>query len=278
MNVNMTQASSVSELLENARQLRINSLRMIHAAHSGHPGGSLSAADIVAALYFRVLRIDPQNPGWEERDRFIMSKGHACPVWYSALAMRGYFDMKHLGRLRQLNGILQGHPDMCKTPGIDYTAGSLGHGLAIGVGMALGARVRNLGFRVFVMLGDGDLNEGSTWESIMCANKYRLAGLTAIFDSNRLQIDGTTEQVMPNGKMKEKFSAFGWEVVEIDGHDMDAIVEVLEREAGDGPRLILANTIKGKGVSYMEDVCGWHGKAPSDEDLEIALTELGAAT
>ena len=204
-----------------------------------------------------------------------MSKGHACPVWYSALALRGYFAMEHLDHLREIGHILQGHPDMLKTPGIDYTSGSMGHGLSVGVGMALAARVLGLDYRVFVMLGDGDLNEGSTWEAAMAAAKFHLTRLVAIIDHNRLQIDGWTHEVMPNEHLAAKWRLFGWEVEEIDGHDMAAIVPALERApAGESPRLILAETIKGKGVSFMENECDWHGKAPGDAELARALAEL----
>jgi transketolase len=265
---------NLPDLREYARQLRVCSLKMIHAAGSGHPGGALSAADLVAALYFRVLRIDPTYPDWEDRDRFIMSKGHACPVWYSALALRGYFDSSELMRLRQLNSILQGHPDMLKTPGVDYTTGSLGQGLSIGVGMALAARVLQKSFRVFVMIGDGDLNEGATWEAVMCAAKYRLSSLKVIVDYNHLQLDGTEAEIMPTQPLADKWRAFRWSVIEIDGHDMPSIVAALGHPVN-GPTAIVAETIKGKGVSFMENVCEWHGKAPTDEELAQALTELG---
>ena len=271
-----TDAGLLVRLREHARQLRVCSLKMIHAARSGHPGGSLSAADMVAALYFHVLNIDPARPDWPERDRFIMSKGHACPVWYSALALSGYFEMEHLAHLREIGHMLQGHPDMLKTPGIDYTSGSMGHGLSIGVGMALGARITGRDFRVYVMIGDADMNEGSTWEAAQCAAKYRLTHLTAILDFNRLQIDGWTHEVMPNEHVADKWRAFDWDVVEIDGHDMGGIVEALSAPPpADRPRLLLAHTIKGKGVSFMENECDWHGKAPGDAELAAALAELG---
>jgi transketolase len=267
--------ANVDRLRTIARELRKRVLRMIHAAKSGHPGGSLSAADVVTVLYFSVMRIDPEDPDWAERDRFILSKGHACPALYCALAMRGYFGLEHLKHLREIGGILQGHPDMRKTPGIDYTSGSLGQGLSVGVGMAMAGRLTKREYRVFVLLGDGELDEGQIWEAAMCASKYRLRNLTAIIDYNHLQLDGGTEEIMPLEPLAAKWSAFGWEVIEIDGHEMLQILEALQRETN-GPKLIVAQTIKGKGVSYMENVCDWHGRAPNDEELTLALTELGA--
>jgi len=266
--------SDVRRLSGIACELRRRLLRMIHAANSGHPGGSLSAADIVSVLYFHVMRINPEDPGWSDRDRFILSKGHACPVLYCALAMRKYFDVEHLKHLRKLNGILQGHPDMRKTPGVDYTSGSLGQGLSVGVGMALAARVTRRRYQVFVLLGDGELNEGQVWEAAMCASKHRLCNLTAIVDYNHLQLDGTTEQIMPLEPLAAKWEAFGWDVIEIDGHDIPSILEALDRRT-DTPKLVLAETVKGKGVSFMENVCDWHGRAPNDEELALALSELG---
>jgi transketolase len=188
--------------------------------------------------------------------------------------MRKYFDLEHLEHLRELNGILQGHPDMRKTPGVDYTSGSLGQGLSVGVGMALAARVTRRRYRVFVLLGDGELNEGQVWEAAMCASKHRLCDLTAIVDYNHLQLDGTTEQIMPLEPLAAKWEAFGWEVIEIDGHDIRSILGALDRRT-DAPKLILAETVKGKGVSFMENVCDWHGRAPNDEELALALSELG---
>lgn len=266
--------SDVRRLSEVACELRRRVLRMIHAASSGHPGGSLSAADIVSVLYFHVMRISPEEPDWPDRDRFILSKGHACPVLYCALAMRKYFDVEHLKHLRELNGILQGHPDMRKTPGVDYTSGSLGQGLSVGVGMALAARVTRRRYQVFVLLGDGELNEGQVWEAAMCASKHHLSNLTAIVDYNHLQLDGTTEQIMPLEPLAAKWEAFGWEVMGIDGHDIPSILEALDRQM-DKPKLVLAETVKGKGVSFMENVCDWHGRAPNDKELALALSELG---
>ena len=249
---------------------------MIYAANAGHPGGSLSAADIVTALYFRVMRIQPDNPAWPDRDRFILSKGHACPVWYAALAQRGYFDKSHLATLRRLNSILQGHPDMNKTPGIDMTVGSLGHGLSAGLGMALSGKLRKKDYNVWVVIGDGESQEGSIWEAAMAGSKWKLDNLIAILDYNRLQNDGYVNDVMPIDPVVDKWRAFGWEVVEMDGHDMREIVDTLEgaRSFRGAPTMIVANTVKGRGVSYMENVCEWHGKAPSKEEAHRALKEL----
>jgi transketolase len=267
---------TVRELKAMAAVIRCDIIEMITAAHAGHPGGSLSAADIVTALYFRVMRIDPTNPGWPDRDRFILSKGHACPVWYAALAERGYFDKSHLATLRRLNSILQGHPDMRKTPGIDMTAGSLGHGLSVGLGMALSGKLREKAYHVFVVIGDGETQEGSIWEAAMAASKWKLDNLTAVLDRNRLQNDACVVDVMPIEPLADKWRAFGWNVVEIDGHDMEQVVESLEtskRHKGT-PTMIIAHTVKGKGVSYMENVADWHGKAPCKEEAECALEEI----
>jgi len=259
-----------------AAVIRCDIIEMIATAQAGHPGGSLSATDIVTALYFRVMRLDPARPDWPERDRFILSKGHACPVWYAALAERGYFDKAHLGTLRRLNSILQGHPDMRKTPGIDMTVGSLGQGLSVGLGMALSGKLKGLDYHVWVVVGDGEVQEGSIWEAAMAAPKWRLGNLTVIIDRNRLQNDTCVRDVMPVAPLADKWRAFGWRVVEIDGHDMAAVVEALEaaRACPDQPVAILAHTVKGKGVSYMEGRAEWHGKAPSAEQAERALEEI----
>ena len=267
---------TVRELEQTAMAVRSSIIDMICTAKAGHPGGSLSATDIVTALYFRIMRLDPQNPTWPDRDRFILSKGHACPVWYAALAERGYFDKAHLKTLRRLDSILQGHPDMHKTPGIDMTTGSLGHGLSVGLGMALSAKLSKKDYRVYVVIGDGETQEGSVWEAAMAAPKWKLDNLTAILDYNHLQNDYSVEEVMPIHPVIEKWHAFNWHVLEIDGHDMTEIVTALEkaRDHKGEPTIIVANTIKGKGVSYMENVCEWHGKAPSQEQAEMALNEI----
>lgn len=278
--------ASVDDLKQIARQVRRDIIEMIYIAQAGHPGGSLSAADIVTALYFRVMRIDPANPQWPDRDRFILSKGHACPVWYAALCNRGYFDRSHLGTLRKLNSILQGHADMKKTPGVDMTVGSLGQGICAGLGMALGARLLGKDFHVWVMVGDGELQEGSVWEAALAGAKWRLDNFTVIVDNNHLQNDAATDATMPVAPIGEKWRAFGWHVVEIDGHDMAQVVAALEaaRDASAHtaglsmtarPTVIVAETVKGKGVSFMENRPEWHGKAPNAEQARIALAEIG---
>ena len=267
---------SVEELEKMAVIIRCDIIDMICTAAAGHPGGSLSAADVVTALYFRVMRIDPQNPNWPDRDRFILSKGHACPVWYAALAERGYFDKSHLKTLRQMGSILQGHPDMLKTPGIDMTAGSLGHGLPAGLGMALAGKLQQKDYHVFVIIGDGESQEGSIWEASMAAPNFKLDNLTAILDYNHLQNDYSVDDIMPIHPVVDKWQAFGWHVIEIDGHDMAQVVQALEEAKAHrgAPTMIVANTVKGKGVSYMENVCEWHGRAPCQEEADKAIEEL----
>jgi len=267
---------SVEELEKMAVIIRCDIIDMICTAAAGHPGGSLSAADVVTALYFRIMRIDPKNPGWPDRDRFILSKGHACPVWYAALAERGYFDKSHLKTLRQMGSILQGHPDMRKTPGIDMTAGSLGHGLSAGLGMALSGKLQQKDYHVFVIIGDGESQEGSIWEASMAAPNFKLDNLTAILDYNHLQNDDSVDDIMPIHPAVDKWRAFGWHVLDIDGHDMAQVVAALEEAKSHKgkPTMIVANTVKGKGVSYMENVCEWHGRAPCQEEADQALEEL----
>jgi len=266
----------VEELKNMAATIRCDIIDMICTANAGHPGGSLSAADIVTALYFRLMRIDPQSPRWPDRDRFILSKGHACPVWYAALAERGYFDKSHLGTLRRMGSILQGHPDMNKTPGIDMTAGSLGHGLSVGLGMALSGKLQKKDYQVWIIIGDGESQEGSIWEAAMAGAKWKLNNLPAILDHNNLQNDYCVGEVMPIEPIADKWRAFGWRVVVIDGHNMEEIVQALEgaREYLDGPSMIIAETIKGKGVSFMENVCEWHGRAPCKAEADRALEEI----
>jgi transketolase len=267
---------TIEELEAMAVTIRCDIIEMIATANAGHPGGSLSAADIVTALYFRVMRIDPTKLDWADRDRFILSKGHACPVWYAALAERGYFDRSHLNTLRQMNSILQGHPDMKRTPGIDMTAGSLGHGLSAGVGIALSGKLRKKDYHVWVVVGDGESQEGSVWEAAMASAKWKLDNLTAILDHNNLQNDDCVADEMPIEPVADKWRAFGWHVVEIDGHNMTEIVEALEgaKTFKGMPTIIIARTIKGKGVSFMENVVDWHGKAPCREEAEQALEEI----
>jgi len=266
----------ISALEDQALEIRKDILRMIHTARAGHPGGSLSITDVVTALYFHFLRLNPDDPKWPERDRFILSKGHACPVWYAALARRGYFPVEELLTLREINGRLQGHPDMLKTPGLDISTGSLGQGLSAAVGMALGLKLDDLDARVYVILGDGEINEGQIWEAAMAASKFRLDNLIAFLDYNNLQLDGTCDNVMPIEPVVEKWRAFNWEVFEINGHDMSQIVNTIERaqEVVGKPSMIIAHTIKGKAVSFMENECEWHGKAPNDEEYRLAMDEL----
>ncbi|MBI4377614.1 MAG: transketolase [Nitrospinae bacterium] len=259
-----------------ARGLRIEIIKMIYRAGSGHPGGSLSCADIIAVLYFHEMRIDPKEPGWQDRDRFILSKGHACPAWYSALALRGYFPIEALSKLRKLNSPLQGHPDMRKLPGLDMTTGSLGNGLSIGIGMAICGKVDEKDYRVYVILGCGELDEGMIWEAAMCAHKYKLDNLTAIVDYNGLQLDGKTEDIMPLEPLGDKWKAFGWNTIEIDGHNIKDILTAIDKakSARGCPTVIIAHTVKGKGVSFMENNPDWHGKPLTKAEYEQAMKEL----
>lgn len=263
----------VSYLKKIAQEVRINIIDMIYTAQSGHPGGALSAADIVTALYFDIMNLDPKNLNWPDRDRFILSKGHACPVWYACLAMKGFFPMKELKTLRKFGSILQGHPDKLKTPGVDMTTGSLGQGLSLGVGMALEGKLQKKDFHVFIVLGDGEINEGMIWEAAASAHKYHLDNLIAIIDRNHLQMDGYTEEVMPMEPIDQKFRAFNWEVLNIDGHDMKEILLTLEKAKAikDKPTCIIAHTVKGKCVDFMENIREWHGLAPSEEQYYKAI-------
>lgn len=271
------QKSSIAELERWATVLRLDCVRMLAVAKSGHLDSSLSAADIVAALYYRVLRHDPENPEWPERDRFVLCKGHAAPIQYSALAQHGYFPLEDLMGLRQIGAHLQGHPDMRRTPGIEVSTGSLGQGLSMCVGICLALRLDGLDStaQVFGLLSDGDCQEGQTWEAAMAAAHFGVTNLCAIVDYNHLQTDGTTEEVMDVGDARAKFESFGWDAVEIDGHDMAQIVDALERSRTlDRPAAIVCQTVKGKGVSFMEGRFGHHGKPPSLEQAEQALREL----
>jgi transketolase len=263
--------------LENkAREIRIHIIKMTAAAGSGHPGGSLSAADIVTVLYFHLLRIDPQRPSWPDRDRFVLSKGHAAPLLYAALAERGFFPVGELLTLRKLGSRLQGHPDMKSLPGVEMSTGSLGQGLSMGNGMALAARLDGRDYRVFVLLGDGENQEGMVWEAAMAAAHYRLDNVTAFLDHNGLQIDGPVTEVMSPEPVADKWRAFGWDVQVIDGHNIAQIIEAIEiaRQVKGKPQMIVAETIKGKGVSFMENQVDWHGRAPKPEEAEKALAEL----
>jgi transketolase len=269
----------VASLANRAAELRRTVIDMIYCAQSGHPGGSLSAADLVTALVFHKLRLDPTNPHWPERDRFILSKGHAAPVLYAALALRGFFPVEELKTLRQLGTRLQGHPDRLKTPGVDMTAGALGHGLAIGTGLALTARMDNLPYHTYVVLGDGELQAGVIWEGALFAAKYHLDNLTAIVDYNGVQLDGMVRDIMPLEPIVDKWRSFGWHVIELHGHNMRQILDALD-EADDvhgQPTVLIAHTTKGKGVSFMENQCTWHGRAPTPEQCQQAICELEAS-
>ena len=271
----MTDAET-RELSGIAAQLRVNILRMIQAAGSGHPGGSLSAIDIVTYLYFRHLRIDPARPKWEKRDRFIMSKGHCAPALYAALANRGYFAEEVLWTLRDIESLLQGHPSMKGAPGIDMSSGSLGQGFSAAVGVALGAKVQGEEFRVYAMLGDGEIEEGIVWEAAMSAAHYRLDNLVAIVDSNRQQSDGWITEIMTIEPIENKWQAFGWEVRRINGHDFQEIAQAFDWAAPrrGKPHVIIANTTKGQGVAEMEDNPGWHSRAMTVEMLEAYTQEI----
>jgi len=266
----------IEDLKKMAVKMRGDIIDMIHTAQAGHPGGSLSATDIVTALYFRIMRVDPKNPTWEDRDRFVLSKGHACPVWYAALCNRGYYDRCHMGTLRKLGSILQGHACMKKTPGVDFTVGSLGQGICASVGMALGARVQKKNFHVYTIVGDGESQEGSVWEAAMAGAKWKLDNLTVIIDNNGLQNDTFTNDIMPLGDIPAKWRAFGWNVLECNGHVMEEVVDALEKakEFKGKPTCIVAKTVKGKGVSFMENVPLWHGTAPNDEQYAVAMKEI----
>ena len=268
---------SVQELRKHAKELRKTALTMIYEAQSGHPGGAFSTAEITAALYYGEMNIDPKNPKWPDRDRYILSKGHACPIQYAALGLLGYFPEEKLHTLRQEGSILQGHPDMKKCPGIDISTGSLGQGLSCGVGMGLAGKRDGKDYRVFVIVGDGELDEGQIWEAVMAGNAWNLDNLVIILDNNGLQLDGTTDQVIPHLDLTKKFEAFGYETYEIDGNDMEQVVETLKKidDSTTGrPKCINAHTVKGKGVSFMENQLGWHGMAPNAEQYAIAMEEL----
>lgn len=266
----------IDELYTKTRIFRQDILRMITQAGSGHPGGSLSAIDFITALYCHHMKINPANPQWEDRDRFVLSKGHSCPALYVVLAELGFFPKETLFTLRQFGSILQGHPDMNLTPGIEMSTGSLGQGLSVACGMALAGKLDQKTFKVFCILGDGELDEGSVWEAAMAAAHYKLDNLTAIIDRNDMQIDGTTDCIMTLEPLKKKWEAFGWYATEIDGHNMQQIIDTLDflRSYTEKPSVIIAKTIKGKGVSFMENKLEYHGRALTREELALALKEL----
>lgn len=268
--------ADIKMLTEKATQIRKDIVTMICKSKSGHPGGSLSAADIVSALYFNEMNVDPKNPKMADRDRFVLSKGHAAPVLYAALAEKGYFDRELLGTLRKFGSPLQGHPDMKKLPGVDISTGSLGQGLSVANGMALSAKLDDKSYRVYALLGDGEVQEGQIWEAAMTAAHYKLDNVCAFLDSNNLQIDGNVDKVMGVEPLDEKWRAFGWNVIVIDGHNFEEILGALEAaKAHKGqPTMVIAKTTKGKGISFMENVCGFHGVAPTSEETDKALEEL----
>ena len=266
------------QLMATACKVRMNAVRGVHAAKAGHPGGSLSAADMFTYLYFKEMKIDPANPKWEERDRFVLSKGHTAPGLYATLALRGFFPVDDMDTLRQIGSHLQGHPNMNETPGVDMSTGSLGQGISAAAGMALAAKYQQKDCRVYTLLGDGEIQEGQVWEAMMFAAHYKLDNLCVIVDNNGLQIDGKVADVMSPYPIPEKLAAFGFEVVEIDGHDFDQIEAAFEKaKATKGkPFGIVMKTTKGKDVSFMENNAGWHGKAPNDDEYAQAMSELQA--
>lgn len=266
-----------AELTEKARRIRINALKAIHAAKSGHPGGSLSSADILATLYFEVLNIDPKDPKKADRDKFVMSKGHAVPALYATLGERGFYEVSEMMTLRQVGSKFQGHPNMHKVPGVEMSTGSLGQGFSAAVGMAIAGKIDSNPGRVYVLAGDGEIQEGIVWEAAMQAAHRKLDNLVAIVDLNGLQIDGKVSDVKCVSPVDEKFKSFGWNVIVVDGHNYEELIAAFEdaKKCEGVPTVIVAHTHKGKGVSFMEDNAGWHGKAPSDEELATAIEELG---
>ena len=267
---------NIEDLKQKAKEIRKDIIEEVYNAKSGHPGGSLSIADIMAVLYFNELRIDEKNPRWQDRDRVVLSKGHCSPALYAALAERGFFSKETLKSFRKIESNLQGHPDLNKVPGVDMTSGSLGQGLSVANGMAISAKMDNKDYRVYVILGDGEIEEGQVWEAAMTANKYKLDNLCVIVDNNNLQIDGTIEEVMSSYPINEKFKSFGFNVLNIDGNNIEEIINAFEgaKKTKDKPTCIIAKTIKGKGVSFMENKAEWHGKAPSEEEYTQAMKEL----
>jgi transketolase len=266
----------VREMSRKAQQFRLQVLDMVFGVQSGHLGGSFSAAEIMTCLYFHHLRLDPARPDWPERDRFLLSKGHAAPMLYTILAARGFFPWEELKTFRQLDSRLAGHPERCRTPGIDMSAGPLGHGVSVGTGLALAARLSNQPWRTYVLVGDGEMQAGILWEGAMAASKYRLDNLTVIVDANDVQLDGRVHDIMPLEPVLDKWRAFGWHVLEVDGHNVRHILDALDmaRDVRGRPTAIVAHTIKGKGVSFMENQSTWHGKAPNREQYEQAQAEL----
>ena len=270
--MSINKIENIEDLKEMAKKIRLGIIEAVYSNKSGHPGGSLSIADIMTVLYFNEMNIDNNNPKWEDRDRLVLSKGHCSPALYSALANRGFFPVEDLKSFRNINSYLQGHPDMKHIPGVDMTTGSLGQGLSAANGMAISAKLDNKDYRVYCILGDGEIEEGQIWEAAMASSKYKLDNLCVIVDNNNLQIDGTIEEVMNSNPIDEKFKSFGFQIIKIDGNDIEEIKKAFEvaRNIKGMPTCIIAKTVKGKGVPFMENQVGWHGKAPNDEQYEEA--------
>ncbi len=264
------------EIKKKAARIRMHIVNSTYCCNSGHPGGAMSMADVISVLFFHEMKVDPANPKMADRDRFVMSKGHSAPAYYGALAEKGFFPEEELCRLRTCGSFLQGHPDMLKVPGVDMSTGSLGMGLSAANGMAMVAKYDNKDYRVYCVLGDGEIQEGQIWEAAMTSAHYKLDNLTAFLDNNNLQIDGRIGDIMSPYPIKEKFEAFGWNVISIDGHDTASIINAIDlsKATKTKPTLILCKTVKGKGVSFMEDKAGWHGKAPDREERAAAVSEL----
>ncbi len=273
-------SDKITQLNEKAGELRRTSLTMIYKAQSGHPGGSFSAAEIMSVLYFDQMNIDANNPKWEDRDRFVLSKGHVCPILYSSLILKGFLEKDDVNNLRKLGSKLQGHPDMKICPGVDISTGSLGQGISCAVGMAIAAKMNKKNYKTFTLVGDGECNEGQVWEAIQSAVKYKLDNFVMILDNNNLQNDGSCDDIMPTGDLAKKVESFGMETYSVDGHSIEDLLGVFEKinaNLSNGkPKCIVAKTIKGKGVSFMENVPGWHGMAPNEEQFNIAMKELEA--
>lgn len=272
----MEKISDITKLKEISKNIRKGIIEEVYSGKSGHPGGSLSIADIMTVLYFYEMNVEPQNPKDENRDRLVLSKGHCAPALYSTLANRGFFDVEELQTLRKIESRLQGHPDMNKIPGVDMTTGSLGQGLSAANGMAIAGKLDKKDYRVYCIMGDGEIEEGQVWEAAMASNKYKLDNLCVIVDNNNLQIDGTIEEVMSSYPIDEKFKSFGFQVINIDGHNYQEIIDAFDvaRNIKGKPVCIIAKTVKGKGVSFMENKVEWHGKAPNEEQYMQALKEL----
>ena len=272
----MDEIKHLNKVSNKLRQIQIEMFHAIGLEYKAHPGPALSITDIITVLYFKVMNIDPANPRWQERDRFILSKGHACPAVYAALAEKGFFDKKHLATLRHVNSILQGHPDMKKTPGIDMTTGSLGHGLGAGVGMALAARIDNRDYYTYVLVGDGEMQEGLIWEAVMAAGHYALGNPTLIIDRNRWQSCNAVDCTIDIEPLADKLASFGWQVLEVNGHDIPGLIKALSPKYDSKPTAVIATTVKGKGVSFMEEDNSWHQRPITDKEYEKAMAELKA--